>query len=155
MYRAVRKFFRVILRNKRKWRLQGRLDNWLFVWMHWSIAAASTEWPQGIRKITRISDVVLPFLVAQGRKLNSVCTNELKMAKAVVNEFINKVEVNTFFENGVRFSVTVRVSPNRFTNSLPLVTLIQALELNEVRKLTSVNSSCKLDTYNNYCVSTK
>ena len=23
--------------------------------------------------------------------LNSVCTNELKMAKAVVNEFINKV----------------------------------------------------------------
>ena len=28
--------------------------------------------------------------------LNSVCTNELKMAKAVVNEFINKVEVNTF-----------------------------------------------------------
>ena len=39
------------------------------------------------------------------------------MAKAVVNEFINKVEVNTFIENGVRFSVTVRVCPNRFTNS--------------------------------------
>ena len=72
---------------------------------------------QGIRKITRISDVVLPFLAARRRMLNSVCTNELKMAKAVVNEFINKVEVNTFIENRVRFSVTVRVSPIRFTKS--------------------------------------
>ena len=86
--------------------------------MHRSIAAR-TEWPQGIQKIPRIFDVVLPFLVARGRILNSVCTNEMKMAKAVVNKFISKVEVNTFTENGVRFSVTVhvRVSQNRFTNS--------------------------------------
>ena len=69
-----------------------------------------------------IFDVVLPFLATRGRMLNLVCTNELKMAKAVVNEFINKVEVNTFIENGVpcvhvQFSVTVRVSPIRFTKS--------------------------------------
>ena len=51
------------------------------------------------------------------RMLNSVCTNELKIAKAIVNEFIDKVEVNTFIENGVRFPVTVRVSPIRFTKS--------------------------------------
>ena len=63
-----------------------------------------------------ISDVVLHFLAARGRQLNSVCTNELKMAKAVVNEFINKV-VNTFIENGIWFCVTVRVSPIYFTNS--------------------------------------
>ena len=106
----------VILQNKRKWRLQDRLDNWLFVLMHRSISAR-TKWPQGIQKITRISDIVLPFLAARGRNLNLVCTNELKMATAVINEFTNKVEVSTFIGNGVQFYVTVRVSPIHFTNS--------------------------------------
>ena len=56
------------------------------------------------------------------------------MANAVVNEFV--------IENGARFSVTVRVSPNRFTNSC----LSDFNTTVTTTRLTSVNSSYKLVT---------
>ena len=54
----------VILRNKRKWRLQDRLDTGCPYQYIDQLQREMYDHCQGIQKITQISDVVLPFLAA-------------------------------------------------------------------------------------------